>query len=73
MTRQQRIRQKTKTVVQDLVADLLYYDRKEDEDLKLGEIEEAIRLGAFSTNDVVSWFGSELTTRLTENNACEPQ
>jgi hypothetical protein len=66
MTRQQRIRQRTRAAVQDLIADLLYYGRKEDEDLKLGEIEEAIRLGTFSADDVVAWFRSELAARLTE-------
>ncbi len=66
MTRQQRIRQRTKAAVQDMVADLLYYGRKEDEDLKPGEIEEALQLGTISSDNVVSWFRDEFTSRLSE-------
>lgn len=33
-----------KATVQDCVADLLYYGRKEDEELKVGDIEDAIQV-----------------------------
>ncbi len=69
MTRQQRIRQRTKAAVQDIVADLLYYGRKEDEDLKLGEIEEAIKFGTITSDDIVSWFRDKLISRLSETMA----
>ena len=42
--------------VEDLVSDLLYYDRKEDEDLPIGAIETAIDNGEITQEDIVSKF-----------------
>lgn len=44
----------------DLVADLLYYDRKEDEDLPRGKIEELVERGTVSERDIIGWFKDEL-------------
>ena len=46
--------------VMDLVSSFLYYDRKEDEDLPRGEIEEAIRSKEITTDEIVELFKSEL-------------
>ena len=46
--------------VDDLVADLLYYDRKEDEELPRGEIEAAIKAGEISEADIVEAFAAAL-------------
>ena len=46
--------------VMDLVSSFLYYDRKEDEDLPTGEIEEAIRSKEITTDEIVELFKSEL-------------
>lgn len=44
----------------DMVSNFLYYDRKEDEDLPVGAIDEAIRTGRTSVDEIVSRFRSEL-------------
>lgn len=50
--------------VDDLVADFLYYDRKEDEDLPLGDIQKAIATGKISADEIVERFKSELSRGL---------
>lgn len=42
--------------VGDLVGELLYYGRREDEDLGRGEIEEAIAAGEITVDEIVSRF-----------------
>lgn len=46
--------------VKDLVAKFLYYDRKEDEDLELGEIERQLDNGELTVDEIVSVFRTEL-------------
>ena len=46
--------------VKDLVGDFLYYDRKEDEDLPRGAIEEAVKDGVIQIEDMVELFRNEL-------------
>ena len=46
--------------VTDLVSDFLYYHRKEDEELPVGEIERMIRLGKITVEEIVSAFETEL-------------
>jgi hypothetical protein len=55
-TRRKRIEAK----VADLVSDFLYYDRKEDENLPRGAIEEAIEMGEVSSDEIVGWFSYAL-------------
>lgn len=50
--------------VDNLVANLLYYDRKEDEDLPVGEIEKAIQLGEISVQDMVDLFHFRLRANI---------
>jgi len=42
--------------VSDLVGKLMYYDRKEDEDLPRGAIEEAIKEGEITVQEIVDYF-----------------
>jgi hypothetical protein len=51
-------------IVPDLVADLLYYGRKEDEDLPLSVMEKAIEERAFTIEEVVDAFEKELRKHL---------
>lgn len=44
------------SAIEDLVSDFLYYDRKEDEYLKLGDIEKAIEKGEITIEQIVSKF-----------------
>jgi len=52
--------------VEDLVNGFLYYDRKEDEELPLGEIEKAIESGEITRYEIVSVFERELGEGLSE-------
>lgn len=52
--------------VEDLVSNFLYYDRKEDEDLPRGAIEEAIANGVVTVEEIVQLFHSELIEGLEE-------
>ena len=46
--------------ISDLVSDFLYYDRKEDEELKNGDIEKAIEDGIITKEEIVKAFSDEL-------------
>lgn len=43
-------------VVDDLVTNFLYYDRKEDEELGVGEIENAIKEGIITPEELAMQF-----------------
>jgi hypothetical protein len=42
--------------IDDAVTDLIYYDRKEDEDLPRGEIEKAVKAGEITADEIVERF-----------------
>ena len=44
----------------DLVSNLLYYDRKEDEDLRVGVIEDLVERGDLTIDEMVAKFREEL-------------
>jgi len=50
--------------ISDRVSDFLYYRRKEDEELGVGEIEEAIQQGEITVDEIVDHFRAELVTNL---------
>ena len=50
--------------IEDLISDFLYYDRKEDEELFRGDIEEAIESGVVTIEEIVEKFSSELKKHL---------
>ena len=52
------------STVKDLVGDFLYYGRKEDEDLEIGEIENAIIKNEISIDEIIKTFESELREKL---------
>lgn len=52
--------EKIENTIIDLVSNFLYYDRKEDEELPVGAIEEAVRAGAVSVDEIVAKFRSEV-------------
>lgn len=47
-------------VISDLVAKFLFYDRKSDEDLGVGDIEKAIESGEISVDEMTARFAAEL-------------
>lgn len=46
--------------IEDLISDFLYYDRKEDEELLRGDIEEAIKSGEITVEEMVEKFSNDL-------------
>jgi len=50
--------------ISDLVIDFLYYDRKEDEELGPGSIENAIKEGQITKEEIVKFFSDKLSERL---------
>ena len=50
--------------VSDLVANLLYYDRKEDFDLPVGAIDRAIRDSEVTVDELVEQFRADLVKGL---------
>jgi len=42
--------------IEDLFTDWLYYDRKEDQDLPRGSIEEAVEAGEISKQEIANQF-----------------
>jgi len=48
----------------DMVSDILYYDRKHDEELPVGYIEDAIKRGEFTIDEFVDAFADELYNTL---------
>lgn len=59
---------KLENTVSDCVADFLYYDRKEDPELPIGDIEELIKDGVLTVDQIIDMFKKELETlRVYEN------
>ncbi len=51
--------------ISDLFADLLYYDRKEDENLPRGSIEEAIEQGEITKDEIIIAFHHQIEKNFT--------
>lgn len=52
--------------ISDLVGDFLFYDRKSDEDIGVGEIERAVHAGSVTEAQIVETFARCLHRGLTE-------
>ena len=50
--------------IKDLCANFLYYDRKEDEDLSADELEEAVKNGTVTIDEMVETFRIQLENTL---------
>lgn len=50
--------------IQDSVTDLLYYDRKEDEELFVGDIDELVKNGDITIEEMVAEFDKYLRSGL---------
>ncbi len=48
--------------VSDIIGRLLYYDRKEDEELGLGEIEQSLIEGEVTVNDILEVIREQIVT-----------
>lgn len=50
--------------VQDLCANFLYYDRKEDDDLSTEDLEDAVKNGIITIDEMVEEFRNQLEKNL---------
>ncbi len=65
-------REKILAVASDTMSRFLYYDRKESEDLPRGSIQEAIRSGELTIDDIVWVFRDELGKEMAIASAGRP-
>lgn len=49
-----------KNATEDLVVDLLFYDRKEDGELSLKAVEEMLASGEVTKAMIIGWFSAEI-------------
>lgn len=52
----EEIKKTIKATIVEMVSDLLYYDRKEDEGLGVGDIEKAIKAGFITSDEITQMF-----------------
>lgn len=57
-------RQRILNLAEDLMSNFLFYDRKEDEDLPVDAIEEAIINGEITTEEILDVFRRNLTVNV---------
>lgn len=55
-------REQIMDVVNDAVRDLMFYDRKQDEDVPVGAIQEAIDAGEITLDEIVERFREQMIT-----------
>lgn len=60
------MKQKILDTIRDVVSNFLYYDRNHDEDLPMGVIEETVKKGELSIDEIVAAFKTELEKELSE-------
>jgi hypothetical protein len=60
-------RERVLAVVDDAVIGMIFEDRREDDDLSPGDIEEAIAAGEVTVQDMVNAFEAALLSRLSPN------
>lgn len=53
------------TTIDDLIADFLYYDRKEDSTLGIEDIETAVRDGVITVQEIIDSFSEHIEHNLT--------
>lgn len=65
MSREDR-RDMLQNTVDDMVTKLLWDDRKEDEELPRGVIEEMVSKGEVTITEIIEWFAEPLRRHLTK-------
>ena len=58
-------------IAQDAAADVMYYDRKEDEVVPRGRIETAIQSGEVTIKDIVTAFEETIRSYIDECDYCD--
>ena len=46
--------------ISDMISELLYYDRKEDEELGVGDIEQAIKDGVITVDEILTFIKDKI-------------
>jgi hypothetical protein len=59
-------REKLQAICSDTGVMLLYYDRKEDEDLPVGTIEEMVMNGEVTLDEILGWICDPIRNSLTK-------
>ena len=54
------MKEKIQGFTKDCVRNLLYYDRKECEELQVGDIQQAVKEGKLTKEDIINAFREEL-------------
>ncbi len=62
-------RERIINILTDNISTMLYYDRKEDEDLPRGGIEEAIKAGEITVDEMIKIWSAELIDGLGDTDA----
>lgn len=65
----QSVKQRILDKISDMVSDLIYYDRVNDEDLPISSIEWAISDGNITVAEMVEMFRTELTSACSQERA----
>lgn len=60
-------KQNIDNIISDMIADFLYYDRKEDSQLKVGDIEKALEDNVITIEEMVQSFRKHLIEGLDTN------
>lgn len=60
MKRKERLRKLLRASVADAVSEVLYYGRKEDENLSTDDVEEMFRKGWVTAEELAAWFDEEV-------------
>ncbi len=55
-------------VISDLCSDFLYYDRKNDEDLSMEQLNEAVKNGEITIDEMVNEFRKNLENTFNDEN-----
>lgn len=58
------MKEKILAIIGDSVTDLLYYDRKEDDELPIGAINEAVKNGEITIDEMVAKYREQLENGL---------
>jgi hypothetical protein len=57
-------------IIEDVISDYLYYDRKNDDDLSIGDVNGLIESGCVTIDDVIDKFTTYLKECLSNNYDC---
>lgn len=62
-----KIREKIQNTLSDLIGNFFYYDRKEDPDLPVGAIEQAVKEGVVTTDELIEWVTAAIRVNLRQS------